>query len=339
MKAMVLEQPNQMALQTIDEPRPEKGQVLIRTTHAGICGTDTKIYQGKIPASYPLVMGHEIVGEIVGGDTAEFARPGTRVLVDPVLYCGTCYHCSQQDTHLCPNGGIMGREANGGFADYCVAQNTHIYPLPQEINGTTGAAIQVLTTVLHAQDKGEVGVGDTVVVSGLGVTGLMHIQLAKARGAKVVIGVSRNAHKREVAMSLGADMAVAHGEEAQKYVLDATDGVGADIVIECVGYLALLGEAVALARPGGKIIPFAIYPSGQAELPFYDFYFKELEIVNVRAARGRDFNECIELVSKNKVDLGALITHTLPYTELNDAIRMLMEPSDERIKVILEGVC
>ena len=132
----------------------------------------------------------------VDGDTADHAKSGTRVLVDPVLYCGTCYHCRRQDTHLCPNGGIMGREANGGFAAYCVAQNTHIYPLPQEINGTTGAAIQVLTTVLHAQDKGEVGLGDTVVVSGLGVTGLMHIQLAKARGAKVVIGVSRNAHKR-----------------------------------------------------------------------------------------------------------------------------------------------
>ena len=338
MKAMVLEQPNQMALQTINNPHPENGQVLIRITYAGICGTDTKIYEGKIPANYPLVMGHELVGEIVESNTGDCPKSGTRVLVDPVLYCGTCYHCMRDETNLCPNGGIMGREVNGGFADYCVANGSHIYPLPDEIDGKTGAAIQVLTTVLHAQDKGGVGNGDNVVVSGLGVTGLMHIQLAKARGAKTVIGVSRNAHKREVALALGADLAVLHGIEAENTVLDATDGIGADIVIECVGHLSMLGEAVALARPGGKIIPFSIYPSGRAELPFYDFYFKELQIVNVRAAKGRDFPACIELVCNDKINLGALITHTLPYTELNEAIQMLMEPSDKRLKVILEGI-
>jgi threonine dehydrogenase-like Zn-dependent dehydrogenase len=100
----------------------------------------------------------------------------------------------------------------------------------------------------------------------------------------------------------------------------------------------MLGEAVDLARLGGRIVPFGIYPSGRAELPFYDFYFKELKIINVRAAKGADFTACIDLVNKGKVDLAALITHTLPYTELNSAIRMLMEPSDDRIKVILESV-
>jgi len=232
----------------------------------------------------------------------------------------------------------MGREINGGFADYCIAKTSQIYVLPDKLDSKTGAAVQVLTTVLHAQDVGEVGRGDTVVVSGLGVTGLMHVQLAKTRFSKTVIGISRNPFKRSVALSLGADYAFAHGDEAEKAVLDITDGVGADIVIECVGHLALLGEAVALARPGGKIVPFGVYPSEKVELPFYDFYFKELQISNVRAAKGRDFTECIELVSRGKVDLSTLITHTFPYTELNNAIRMLMEPSDERLKVILERV-
>ena len=338
MKAMVLERPNKLALRTIDDPRPEKGQVLIRTTHAGICGSDTKIYEGKMPAIYPVIMGHEIVGEVLDGDTTPTTEPGTRVLVDPVLFCGKCFYCLRNDTHLCPNGVLMGREINGGFADYCIAKTSQIYVLPDKLDSKTGAAVQVLTTVLHAQDVGEVGRGDTVVVSGLGVTGLMHVQLAKTRFSKTVIGISRNPFKRSVALSLGADYAFAHGDEAEKAVLDITDGVGADIVIECVGHLALLGEAVALARPGGKIVPFGVYPSEKVELPFYDFYFKELQISNVRAAKGRDFTECIELVSRGKVDLSTLITHTFPYTELNNAIRMLMEPSDERLKVILERV-
>ena len=337
MKAMVLERPNLMALKMVEDLHPKVGEVLIKTTHAGICGTDTKIYEGKIPANYPLVMGHEIVGEVIDGDTNGFAKPGARVLVDPVLYCGTCFHCKQGDTNLCPNGGIMGREVNGGFADYCIAKTSHIYPIPDELDSKTGAAIQVLTTVLHAQNKGNLANGDAVIVSGLGVTGLMHIQLAKARGAKVVVGTSRNAHKREMALALGADYAVGHGEEAKKTILEATKGIGADMVIECVGNLSMLAEAVDLVRLGGKIVPFGIYPSGQAELPFYDFYFKELQIINVRAAKGHDFSACIDLVSRGEVDLAPLITHTLPYTELNSAIRMLMEPSDERIKVILEA--
>ena len=125
----------------------------------------------------------------------------------------------------------MGREVNGGFADYCIAKTSHIYPLPEQLNSKTGAAIQVLTTVMHAQNKGNVVTGDAVVVSGLGVTGLMHIQLAKARGAKVVVGTSRNAHKREIALALGADYAVSHGEEAKKTILEVTEGIGADIVM------------------------------------------------------------------------------------------------------------
>ena len=91
MKAMVLEQPNKLALRTMDDPHPKEGQVLIRTTHAGICGSDTKIYEGKMPANYPVVMGHEIVGEVVDGDTTAASKPGTRVLVDPVLFCGNCF--------------------------------------------------------------------------------------------------------------------------------------------------------------------------------------------------------------------------------------------------------
>ena len=99
MKAMVLERPNKLALRTIDDPRPEEGQVLIRTTHAGICGSDTKIYEGKMPAIYPVIMGHEIVGEVLDGDTTPTTKPGTRVLVDPVLFCGKCFYCLRNDTH------------------------------------------------------------------------------------------------------------------------------------------------------------------------------------------------------------------------------------------------
>ena len=118
MKATVLERPNRLVSKTIAKPRAEKGQILILNTHSGICGSDIKIFQGTMPAKYPIVMGHEIVGEVINGDTNALIKPGTRVLVDPVIYCGNCFYCKRDDTHLCPNGVLMGREINGGFADF-----------------------------------------------------------------------------------------------------------------------------------------------------------------------------------------------------------------------------
>ena len=331
MKAMVLVEPEKIELREIEMPIPGAGEVLIKISHAGICGTDAKIFSGAVPSVMPLVIGHEIVGEIAEGRDA-----GARVLVDPVLHCGECYYCKKGQTNLCANGTLMGREINGGFAEYCVAPDSYVYILPDSIESIEAPAIQVLTTVVHAFDQSQIQPGDSVVILGLGVTGLMQVQVARALGADPVVGVSRNSFKRDLAEKLGADLTVNHGMEAKEAILSATDGLGADVVIESVGHLSVLAEAIDIARHGACIVPFGIYGSGAAELPFYDFYFKELKLINARAALGQDFPKSIDLVQSGAVDLAALITHTLPVTELNSAIKMLIEPSDQRLKIILE---
>ena len=128
MKAMVLVEPEKIELREIEMPIPGAGEVLIKISHAGICGTDTKIFSGAVPSVMPLVIGHEIVGEIAEGRDA-----GARVLVDPVLHCGECYYCKKGQTNLCANGTLMGREINGGFAEYCVAPDSYVYTLPDSI--------------------------------------------------------------------------------------------------------------------------------------------------------------------------------------------------------------
>src|SRR5207253_10570323 len=117
MKAMVLSAPNELALGEVASPAIGEGQVLVRVTYCGICGTDYKIYTGAIPVRYPRVMGHEMTGAIVDAGTGGL-RPGDRVIVDPELYCGTCFHCRIGQTHLCPGGMLIGRDADGGFAEY-----------------------------------------------------------------------------------------------------------------------------------------------------------------------------------------------------------------------------
>ena len=336
MKAALLNGPSDVTITDRATPACGEGQVLVRITHVGICGTDTKIYDGSIPANYPVVMGHEGVGEIIEGQAADGSGPGNRVIIDPVLYCGNCFYCARGDTHLCENGGMLGREVDGVYTENYLAPAGNVFALGDNINMTEGPLIQVMTTVLHAQNRANIQADEVVVVLGLGVTGLLQIQVAKALGAKAVVGVSRNAHKRGLAEQMGADCVVEHGEAAKVAVLKLTDGRGADVVIEAVGYISVLAEAMDLARFGGRIIPFGIYAALEGKLPFYELYFKELDLINTRAALPSDFPASIKLVEEGKVNLAPFITHTYPLEELTEAIKLLMEPSDERLKVILE---
>lgn len=345
MKAVVLRTPFDLGVGEIGIPEPKPGEVLIRVSHSGICGTDLKIFTGAMPAPYPIVMGHEIVG-VIAEATAGTPSAGGRVLVDPVLYCGACADCRASRTHLCPNGAVIGREVNGGFADYVVAPGTHAYPLPPSVNSREAPLIQVLTTVLHAQRRAGVGrmpddeASDephTVAVIGLGVSGQLHAQLAKARGARTVIGISRSAWKRSLAEQLGADHTAPGGDEALKTVRAATGGRGADLVVESTGIVASIADAIALVRPGGTVVLFGIHTATEGALPFYQLYYKEPIVVSARAATPRDFPESIALVASGRVRLSSLVTHVLAVSELRQALGMLEQDADGRMKIILEN--
>jgi 2-desacetyl-2-hydroxyethyl bacteriochlorophyllide A dehydrogenase len=333
MKAMVLKAPSELALDDVVRPSVGESQVLIRVTHSGVCGTDLKIYKGAIPVQYPRIMGHEIIGEVVEGGAY---RPGDRVIVDPELFCGACFHCHIGQTHLCPNGMLLGRDTNGGFGEYVAAPASHVFRLPDSISSRTAPLIQVLTTCLHAQRLTNIFPGESVAVLGLGVTGQLHVQLAKARGAGPVIGITRNPARRELAQTLGADLTVASGKEAIQKVLEATDGRGADLVIESTGAVMSFADAVSMARFGGRILLFGIITETHGDLPFYQLYFKELALINTRVAKTEDFPGSINLVKRGIVRLEPLVSHVMPLGHLNEAIRMLSTESSQRMKIILE---
>lgn len=334
MQAMVLQGPRMLMQAEIPRPHPGPAEVLVRVTHSGICGTDQKIYTGAIPVQYPRVMGHEMIGRVVEDPAGELP-PGTRVIIDPVTFCGTCFHCLAGRTHLCPNGRLLGRDVDGGFAEFVVAPRRNVYALPDNVPDYAAPVIQVLSTCLHAQRLASIFPGTSVVVLGLGVTGLLHVQLAKARGAFPVIGVTRSAWKRELARQLGADLTFSP-EEAAAGVREATGGRGADLVIESVGSVPTLALAVELARIAGQVLVFGTITAREGTLPFYQWYFKELAILNARAAKGEDYPPAIELVRRGLVRVEPLVTHRMPLAELPAALNLLISAEGSALKIVLE---
>jgi len=330
MKAMVLKASDEVAPEDIRRPKPEDGGTLVRVSHSGVCGTDSKIFHGAIPVRHPLVMGHEMVGEAVEGSST-----GPRVIVDPVYFCGDCYLCRHGQMHLCTNGGLVGRDRDGGFAEYVVAPPGKVYELPDDIGGEA-PLLQVLTTCLHGHRLARVFAGESVVVNGLGVTGQLHVQLAKAFGAHPVIGITRSAWKRELAETLGADLTLAPGDDMIARVRDATEGRGPDVVIETVGKVASLGDAIRMARTGGRLLLFGIYTETEGALPFYDLYFKELQLIDTRAAQPRDYPASIDLARRGTVKLAPLISHTLALDELDTALAMLDSGAGRQMKILLD---
>ena len=337
MKAIVLRAARELGLEDVPAPTPGRDQVLIRVTHSGVCGTDLKIYTGAVPVRYPLILGHEMAGEVVAGYDGEQIRQGDRVIVDPIRSCGVCFHCQGGQNNLCPDGKLVGRDANGGFAEYVVAPRSHVFRLPDSIESRTAPLLQVLTTCLHAQRLVNIFPGESVVVLGLGVTGQLHIQLAKARGASPVIGITRSPWKRQLAEKLGADITLPAGDDTSRSVVEATGGRGGDVIVETTGMVRGIADGISMARLGARLLLFGITTATEGALPFYQLYFKELALLNARAAKNEDFPPSIDLVRRGIVQLDPLVSHVLPLAELGTAIRLLHSDADQRMKIIIEN--
>lgn len=333
MRAVLVTEPGQVAVQEVPDPDPD-GRALLAVETAGICGTDLGIVDGKIPARFPLVLGHEIVGRVLRPGEHGLVPAGTRVVVNPSTSCAHCHLCHADRRHLCADGMLLGRDGDGGFAELLSIEETQLLPIPDDLAQQDAALLQVLGTCVHAQTTFEVFPDQTAVVIGLGVSGLLMVQLLRARGVEQIVGVTRSAWKRDLAEQLGAT-ASAPPEAAHEVVLAVSGGRGADVVVEAVGTIGTLAQSVELAAVGGTVVLFGTIGSGAAgDLPFYQLYYKELTIRNPRAARHRDYAAGIALVTAERLHLSPLWTHGFP---LDHAVVALETSADaSALKVALE---
>ena len=305
------------------------GLALVRMQTVGVCGTDSSIIAGKIPVSLPRTMGHEGVGIVEQAGPLGAVAVGQRVLIDPGISCELCDLCRRGYPNLCRNGGLLGRDFDGVFADYAAVAERQLLIVPDHVTSDEAGLLQVLGTCVHAVATAQVLPGDTAVVFGLGVAGQLLVQLLASSGARV-IGITRSQSKRDLAARLGAHI-TATPDEAAAVVADATDGRGANVVIEAVGTEATFGQAIELAGHAGTVVLYGTATGGGNGLPYYQLNFKELTIRNPRAATKSDYQRAIDLVANGTIKAAPIVSRRFGLSEANDAFAAVGESSTLKV--------
>jgi 2-desacetyl-2-hydroxyethyl bacteriochlorophyllide A dehydrogenase len=287
----------------------------------------------------PIVMGHETTATVMDkGKAVNKFEIGERVVVQPAFSCGKCQLCAEGRDNICLAGGMMGRDRQGGFAEYIVVNAENAFRLPDPIGYVEGTQIQTLATVYHSQKRLQLSPGQSVLVIGLGATGLLHVQLAKASGATPVIGLDVSPPKLEMAMKLGADLTIRLPDEnVLTRIREATRGKGPDAVIEAVGVASTVALGVDAVAPGGKVLLFG---SGHEPLTGFDpflLYYKEIHMIGTRAAGRADWQPCIDLVESGRIELKPLVTHQMAFQDIKKAFAIMDEGPPELVRVAVLG--
>jgi 2-desacetyl-2-hydroxyethyl bacteriochlorophyllide A dehydrogenase len=319
MKAVLYEKPRTFGVARRDLRPLKAGEVLLKVNVCGVCGTDVHIVEGESRSTPPVVLGHEYAGAVADtGPGVERWKPGQTAAVDPNISCGSCGYCRKGLVHLCANLRALGVDIDGGMAEFCIVPENQLYEIPSNLSVSASAFIEPVSCAVHGIDRSSLRPGDTVVILGGGTVGLIMFQLAKAAGAARAIVVEPLPRKQEIARALRADL-VLDPEDAVAAVFDLT-GIGADVVIECVGRTATMRESLSYIRRGGTAVFFGVCPVG-ASIPVEpnDVYFRELSIVG-SYVNPRTFSRSIELLKSGTVRVDAFDLHEFPLEGVHEAL-------------------
>jgi threonine 3-dehydrogenase len=331
-------------LQEIPVPEPGPGDVLIKVEAASICGTDLHIYSwnhwaaGRIH-SLPMTFGHEVAGTVVAtGPEVHHIKRGAFVSAEGHLFCGFCRLCRSGRMHICENLRLLGVDTEGGFAEYMVLPerntwevDTRIPPDVASIHDPFGNAVH---TVFAGGDASEITTA-SVVVLGCGPIGLFAVGVARASGARQVIGVEPNEFRQDLAKRMGADLVVDPvREDPVAAVLDATDGHGAEVVLEVSGVPAVIDQGTRMLARGGRVSLLGL-PSDPVTLDLTDqVIFKEARLFGVTGREiFRTWQQTTTLLATGMVDVSPVITHRFPLERFEEAFDVMT--SGRSGKVIL----
>jgi L-iditol 2-dehydrogenase len=325
-------------LQELPVPQIGAGELLIRTRASGICGSDLMEWYRIKKA--PLVLGHEITGEVVevGAGIQDF-KIGDRVFSSHHVPCGECRYCMAGHQSVCE----LLRTTHfdpGGFAEYIRVPRINVelgtLRIPDSMTFDEGSFIEPLACVVRAQRFADIGPGQTVLVIGSGISGLLHLQLARACGAARIIATDISEYRLNAAKRFGADGVIHGAEDVPARLREANEGRLADRVIVCTGAMPGIQQAIKSLDRGATLLFFAPTAAGiDVPIPLFDFWRDEIKVVTSYAGSGADLQESLRLISERKVRVGEMVTHRLPLAQTELGFELTASGQDS-IKVIID---
>ncbi len=325
-------------LEELPVPKIGPGELLLRTRASGICGSDLMEWYRIKKA--PLVLGHEIAAEVVevGADAGNF-QIGDRVFSTHHVPCGKCRYCRAGHQSVCDLLRTTHFEP-GGFAEYIRVPKLNVewgtLKIPDSMTFDEGSFIEPLACVVRAQRFANIAAGQTVLVIGSGISGLLHIQLAKASGAARIIATDISEFRLNAAKQFGADAVIHGSEDVPANLLELNDGRLADRVICCAGALPAAQQATKSVDRGGTVLFFAPTAAGvDVPIPLFDFWRDEISVVTSYAGSGDDLKASLALIRDHKVRVADMVTHRLPLAETGLGFE-LSASGRNSIKVIID---
>lgn len=321
---------------TVPTPQPGTAEVRVRVGAAGICHSDVH-YRAGFPrlAVLPRTPGHEIAGTIDGvGPGGDASRRGERVCVHYQASCGTCELCSKGQEQFCPNGWMIGKDRDGGYAEAVVVPERNAFPIPDAVSFEHAAVMMCSTaTSYHALRRARLQAGERVAIFGAGGLGMSAVQLAFLLGADVVFAVDLDAERLLLAEAFGA---VAIPAGADPVAAIRANG-GADVALDLVGSGAVMRQGLEVLRPGGRVGAVGLTPDTMSVAPYVELVAREAEVLGVSDHLGAEIPDLIGFHAAGDLDLGSIITGRVPLAAgpINEAMDHLEANGGGTIRTVI----
>jgi 2-desacetyl-2-hydroxyethyl bacteriochlorophyllide A dehydrogenase len=342
MRAVIVDQPGQIRVGTMPDPTPRPHEVIVRVGACGICGTDLHIAGGEFPPTpYPIIPGHEFAGEVVAigsdvsPDSSTRGAPlsiGTRVAVDPSLFCGSCAFCRTGHGNLCLNWGAIGDTVNGAFAEYVAVPAANAYVLSDNISYRQAALIEPISCAVHGIHRLAPKLGDTMLIVGAGTMGLILLQLAIRAGASRVTVLDLNTQRLERAKQLGA-----YQTATDINTLLETEPLGFDCVIDATGVARAIEGAFEAVKRGGKFMVFGVAPQeARVSLSPFRIYNDEITVLGSMAVL-YSYGPAVELMNSGVLNTDVLLTQTFPLENFPEALDVVRRGEGAKTQILPNG--
>lgn len=342
MKALVLKDIGKLEYSDVPAPVPDKDEVLLKIKACGICSSDIPRIFKTGTYHFPTIPGHEFSGEIINsGENVDSSLIGKRAVVFPLLPCGKCSSCLEEEYARCENYNYFGSRCDGAFAEYLAVPVWNIVTFSDKIPYTTAALCEPAAVAKHCADSGHIQKDDTVTVIGTGTIGFLAALWAKSMGAGKVIIAGRTESKLEFSKKLGIEFTINTAENnfTEKF-MKMTDNKGSDVVLECVGSTQAIENSIKFAKKGGRIV-LTGNPEGDISLNkniYWKILRNELTVTGTwnssYNSRVNNWNEVISALENNKLDISELITHKFRLEEYEKAFTILKDKTEFAVKVM-----